>query len=133
MHLMMSPSGRFLVLVCAGTFAAATVRAGETTDGKAVTTATEEVPEYKNWIELGIGGLIINGDAAQFKQEHRMSGDVFGGIQDMHYEQTVGKNAQLTVDGHAIWDNNDYDVKVQLSQPNVGYIKAGFTEFRSCY
>ena len=52
-------------------------------------------PEPKNWIELGIGGLIINGDEAQFKQEHRMSGDVFGGIQDLHYEQTVGKNGTV--------------------------------------
>jgi hypothetical protein len=134
MDLIMSASRRFLVLVCAGTFAATGVRAGETSDGKSTTAATtEEASEYKNWIELGIGGLIINGDAAQFKQEHRMSGDVFGGIQDMHYEQTVGKNAQLTVDGHAIWDNNDYDITVQLSQPKLGYIKAGFTEFRSWY
>lgn len=109
------------------------LRAGETTDAKAVTTTTEEAPEYKNWIELGIGGLIINGDAAQFKQEHRMSGDVFGGIQDMHYEHTVGKNGLFSIDGHAIWDNNDYDVKMELSQPNVGYIKAGYTEFRSWY
>ena len=38
------------------------LRAGETTDGKAVTTATEETPEYKNWIELGIGGVITSGD-----------------------------------------------------------------------
>jgi hypothetical protein len=121
------------LLVCAAVCATYSLRAGETSDEKAVTTTTEEAPEYKNWIELGIGGLIINGDEAQFKQEHRMSGDVFGGIHDMHYEQTVGKNAQLTVDGHAIWDNNDYDIKVQLSQPNVGYIKAGFTEFRSWY
>jgi hypothetical protein len=123
------------LLVSAAVCATYSLRAGETADGKSTTTvaAEEETPEYKNWIELGIGGLIINGDAAQFKQEHRMSGDVFGGIQDMHYEQTVGKNAQFTVDGHAIWDNNDYDVKVQLSQPNLGYIKAGFTEFRSWY
>jgi hypothetical protein len=116
--------------VCAMTYS---LRAGETDDGKAVTTATEEAPEYKNWIELGIGGLIIHGDEAQFKQEHRMSGDVFGGIQDLHFEETFGKNGLFSVDGHAIWDNNDYDITVQLSQPSVGYIKAGYSEFRSWY
>ena len=131
----MSASCRFLVLVCAETFAATAVLAGETGDGKSTTAATteEQTEEYKNWIELGIGGLIINGDAAQFKQEHRMSGDVFGGIQDLHFEQTVGKDGLLSIDGHAIWDNNDYDVKLGLSQPKLGYIKAGFTEFRSWY
>lgn len=106
-----------------------------TSDGKSPlpTSTTEEQPEeYKNWIELGIGGLIINGDSAQFKQEHRMSGDVFGGIQDLHFEESKGKTT-FTVDGHAIWDNNDYDVTIKLDQQGIGYIHAGFNEFRSWY
>ena len=92
-------------------------------DGKATAgpAAAEEEPEYKNWINLGMGGLIINGDAAQFKQEHRMSGDVYGGIEDMHLERSLGK-ATLSIDGRAIFDNDDYNVKVELSQPGLGYI-----------
>jgi hypothetical protein len=134
MDFTMSAARRFLVLVCAGAFAASALRAGETSDGKAVTTATEEAPEYKNWIELGIGGVITNGDRAQFEQEHRLPGDQpYGGIQDLHFEQTVGKNGLFSIDGHALWDFNDYDITVQLSQPKLGYIKAGFAEFRSWY
>ena len=75
-------------------------RAGETADAK--TPPTEEEPDYKNWIELSIGGVIVHGDRAQFEQEHRMPGDqVYGGIADMHFE-TGGKDVQLTVDarGH---------------------------------
>jgi hypothetical protein len=110
------------------------LRADETTDGKSHAVATtEEETDYKNWIEFGIGGLIINGDDAQFKQEHRMSGDIFGGIQDMHYEQSVGKKGLFSIDGHAIFDNNDYDVKLELSQTDLGYIRAGYNEFRSWY
>jgi hypothetical protein len=124
---------RFLVLICAGTFVANALRAGETTDGKAVTT-TEEAPEYKNWIELGIGGTIVNGDNAQFEQEHRLPADTaYGGIQDLHFEGPLGKDGLFSLDGHAIWDTNDYDITVQLSKPKLGYIKAGFTEFRSWY
>src|SRR6266700_1708824 len=131
---MISTPRRFLVLVCAGAFAASALRAGETTDGKAVTTTTEEAPEYKNWIELGIGGVITNVDRAQFEQEHRLPGaEVYGGIQDLHFEQTFDKNGLFSLDGHALWDFNDYDVTVQLSKPKLGYIKAGFTEFRSWY
>jgi hypothetical protein len=129
----MNAPRRFLVLVCAGTFAALGLRAGETTDGKAVTT-TEETPEYKNWIELGIGGTIVNGDNAQFEQEHRLPADTaYGGIQDLHFEGPLGKDGLFSVDGHAIWDTNDYDIQLQLSKPKLGYIKAGFTEFRSWY
>jgi hypothetical protein len=130
---MMNASRKFIVLGFAGIFAAAAVRAGET-DSKAVTTATEEAPEYKNWIELAIGGVITSGDRAQFEQEHRLPGDQpYGGIQDLHFEQTIGKNGLFSIDGHALWDFNDYDITVQLAQPKLGYIKAGFTEFRSWY
>jgi hypothetical protein len=131
---MISTPRKFLLLVCAGTLAATGLRAGETTDGKAVTTTTEEAPEYKNWIELGVGGTIVNGDNAQFEQEHRLPADTaFGGIQDLHFEGPVGKDGLFSVDGHAIWDTNDYDITLQLSKAKLGYIKAGFTEFRSWY
>src|SRR6185436_5229552 len=70
-------------LLLAGTTADGDTTPGDgksTTDSKstaAPTTTTEEsAPELKNWIEVGIGGLIIDGDNAQFKQEHRMSGDI---------------------------------------------------------
>jgi hypothetical protein len=132
---MMNASRRFLVLVFAGTLAAAGVRAG-TSDGNALTaTATEEQPdEYKNWIELAIGGVITSGDRAQFEQEHRLPGDqAYGGIQDLHLEGTVGKNTQFSLAGHALWDFNDYDITLQLAKPNLGYLKAGYTEFRSWY
>ena len=132
---MMNASRRFLVLVLAGTLAAAGVRAG-TSDGNALTaTATEEQPdEYKNWIELAIGGVITSGDRAQFEQEHRLPGDqAYGGIQDLHLEGTVGKNTQFSLAGHALWDFNDYDITLQLAKPNLGYLKAGYTEFRSWY
>ena len=62
-----------------------------------------------------------------------MSGDVFGGIHDLHYEQTVDKNGQFSIDGHAIFDTGDYDLTLSLSKPDLGYIKAGYNQFRSYY
>jgi hypothetical protein len=131
---MISTPRKFLALVCAVTVAATVLRAGETTDGKAVTTTTEETPEYKNWIELGVGATIVNGDNAQFEQEHRLPANTaYGGIEDLHFEGNVAKDTQFSIDGHAIWDTNDYDITLQLSKAKVGYIKAGFSEFRSWY
>lgn len=131
---MTNASRKFLVLVFAGVFAAAGVRGGTSDDKTVATAAEEEAPEYKNWIELGIGGVITSGDRAQFEQEHRLPADqVYGGIQDLHFEGTVGKDALFSIDGHALWDLNDYDIRVQLAKPNLGYIKAGYTEFRSWY
>jgi len=69
--------------------------AKSTTDSKAVAGQAPAEPEYNNWIELSIGGLITSGDVAQFEQQHHMSGDVFGGIHNLHYEQTVDKTGQF--------------------------------------
>ena len=41
---------------------------------------------------------------------------------------------QFSVDGHAIFDNDDYDIQVSLSQAKAWVISAaGYTEFRSWY
>jgi hypothetical protein len=122
-----------IALACAATLGTSSLRAGDNKTTPTTTATEEEAPELKNWIELGIGGVNIGGDDAQFKQEHRMSGDIFGGIEDLHFEQAVGKKGQLTVDGRAIFDNHDYDVKIDFTYQGVGYIRAGYTEFRSWY
>ncbi|TFH55372.1 MAG: TonB-dependent receptor, partial [Candidatus Zixiibacteriota bacterium] len=127
------------LLLCAVFCAAASLRAGEpvpktNADGQAVPgeTAAEE-PTYNNWIELSIGGLITSGDTAQFKQEHGITGPVYGGIQDLHYEQTIDKNGQFSIDGHALYDAGDYGITLNLSKPDLGYVRAGYTQFRTWY
>src|SRR5690349_9473238 len=116
----------FVLVVFVAIFATSPLRAGvdangnETPDGKSTTataSTTEEATEYKNWIEVGVGGTWTSGDRAQFEQQHWFPGDQpYGGITDLHYEHGVGEKATLTIDGHALWDVNDYDIKVDLSQ-----------------
>jgi hypothetical protein len=124
-------------LSCAALCANHPLRAGADTaaTADAKSADTEEQPiEYKNWIELGIGGVITDGDRAQFEQEHRLPGDQpYGGIQDLHYERDLPDGFQLAVDGHALWDFNDYDVKVDISKAKLGYLRFGYDEFRSWY
>src|SRR5215467_10119564 len=101
----MISSRLFLLLGCAGIFALASARGGDTSDNKSTTSATtEQQPEeYKNWIELGIGGVITSGDKAQFEQQHWLPGDQpYGGIQGLHFEGTFDKNGVFSVDGHAL-------------------------------
>lgn len=134
------------IVFCTVICTAYSLRAGVTADGTATPDpkdgkstpvageTTEAEPDYKNWIEVGIGGTFTSGDKAQFEQQHWLPGNqAFGGITDMHYEHSVGEKATLSIDGHALWDINDYDIKVDLSQPNVGYLRAGYTAFRTWY
>jgi len=124
-----------LLALCLGAIMATVGHADETDAKSTATTATEEQPEEnKNWIELGFGGVTLDGDRAQFEQEHRQPGNqVFGGIEDLHYEQAIGSDAQLVLDGHAIFDTNDYKIRLNLSKQELGYIDIGYEEFRSWY
>ncbi len=126
-------AGLLALYLCIGTV---TMLGADDTDSKSTSTAaTEEQPEEpKNWIELGFGGVILDGDRAQFEQEHRLPGDqVFGGIQDLHYERAIGSDVQLVLDGHAIFDTNDYKLQLTLTKQELGYIQFGYDEYRSWY
>ncbi|HYV28082.1 MAG TPA: hypothetical protein VFA77_11145, partial [Candidatus Eisenbacteria bacterium] len=82
--------------------------------------AIETETEYRNWIEFGLGGTLIDGDKAAFMRRSGLHKDAFGGIEDLHLEQDVGKRGVFTIDGRGIYDNHDYSVRLELSEPDKG-------------
>ena len=127
-------------LVCAAIWtghpshAAVNADGTEIPDAKSTPAVEEQPPEYKNWIEFAFGGTTVDGDRAQFEQAHRIPGDqVFGGISDLHFEQTIGKDVEFKLDGHAIFDTNDYGLLMELTKAKLGYVQVGYNEFRTWY
>ena len=120
------------LVVCLGAFSGYSLFAGESKD-VAATTQEEEV-NYTNWITLGIGGVTVSGDEAQFQQRHWINSGWFGGVQDLHWEPESG-NKDLTVilDGHAIGGIEDYLGSIEVSYKNVGYLKTGYSHYRTWY
>ena len=89
---------------------------------------------YNNWINTSLGGLIIKGNQAQFQQANPKAGSpMYGGIDDMHYEQALGNKTTFKIDGHAIFGDNDYKAIFDLTQQDVGFIRGGFTQFNTYY
>ena len=89
--------------------------------------------DYNNWVTLGIGSTFVSGDKAEFQHLQHTKDGVTGGVDDFHLQQFVGKTGTLTVDGHALVGAHDYDFKLDLTDPTLGYIRAGYTEFRTWY
>ena len=92
-----------------------------------------EEPSLNNWIKPSFGGLIINGNQAQFQQANPTTGPVNGGIKDMHYQQSLGDKTTFTIDGHALFYNGDYKLNLEFNQQDLGYFKAGYTGFTSYF
>ncbi|MBI5775623.1 MAG: TonB-dependent receptor [Verrucomicrobia bacterium] len=92
-----------------------------------------EPGEYNNYLSLGLGHFFVDGDVGQFKRKQQRPDGMFGGIEELHYEQMVGKKGLLELDGRSIFDNRDYSLKLGLSHPDIGYARGGYSEFRTWY
>ena len=86
---------------------------------------------YSNWVEFGAGGAIIKGNQAQSQQRTQLSRGAYGGIQDFHYKTDVNKKTTLTIDGRALFDNDDYKLNLALEREKTGYLRFGYREFRT--
>ena len=94
----------------------------------------EETPtEYRNWFEMTVGGVIVDGDKAAYQRRYGLPAGAFGGVQDFHYEQDVGDKGLFKVDGHGIFDNHDYSLKFDVEHPDIGYLRGGYRESRNYY
>lgn len=89
--------------------------------------------DYRNWFEVSAGIVTVDGDEAQFQKRRQLPARVFGGVEELHYEQDVGTNTTLVIEGRGIFDNNDYLLKLRLNNPDFGYLNVGYREFRSWY
>lgn len=85
---------------------------------------------YNNWIELSAGGMLTDGNKAQAQQRERLRNGPFGGIEDLHYQMDVAKKTTLTLDGHSIFDNHNYQVGLNLQKEDFGFIRFSFENFR---
>ena len=86
---------------------------------------------YSNWIEPAVGGFIASGNRAQAEQNFQSRTGAFGGIADFHYGTTFGKNTTLSADGHALFDNRDYKLSLDLEQQNIGFVRLNYDQFRT--
>lgn len=91
----------------------------------------EEVA-LSGWIDLSLFGVSVDGDNAAFMKRHGSPQSAHGGIEDFHFETYLG-DAFFAVDGRAIVDHNDFSFKFKLENYEKGFIRAGFSEYRTWY
>src|SRR6266542_522674 len=96
-------------------------------------TSEAEPGEYNNWLTVGVGHFFVDGDDAQFMRRRQLPSGTFGGVEDFHFEQSFDKKGLFQIDGRCIFDNHDYSLKLDVSHPDKGFIRAGYREFRTWY
>ena len=102
----------------------------------AKTSDVTDTPDYNNWLTLGGGGTMVReGDSGQFRSSVNKSPPTrsLAGWKNFHIEQYLNKKTLLQFDGRGIYDNNDFDVDFSVVNPDVGYVRSGYKEFRTWY
>ncbi|MGA2241670.1 MAG: hypothetical protein ABSH11_06480 [Verrucomicrobiota bacterium] len=94
---------------------------------------SDAASDLNNWVTLGAGGTLVDGDRGQFLKRQQLPNGAFGGIEDFHLEQKVGKKGMFQANGRGIIDNHDYLVDLELAAPDKGFVRGGFEEFRTWY
>lgn len=102
--------------------------------GIAAVGATSALAEEasKNSVDFTLGGFQIHGDDAAFQRRFGNNGDFYGGISNFHYEQAVGDDL-FTADGHAAFGMDDYELDMTYTRDGLGYLNAGYRQFRTWY
>ena len=89
--------------------------------------------DYRNWFDVSVGANLVSGNKAAFSERHQLPRDFYGGVESFHYEQDVAKKGLLEIDGRGIFDNEDYELKINLEHPDYGFVRGGYREFRTWY
>lgn len=119
--------------------------------GKGQPLTPEQVALFRAWIDQGVaypanaqaeaassmfvaspivGGVIVHGDAAKFREHWWMPDGVSGGVSDLEYTQPLGNGAKLSLEGRAIGDSEDYRLRLALTKNDLGFVRAGYEQFR---
>ncbi len=96
--------------------------------------AAEAAPgDFRNWFNVSVGGLIIDGDKGAAQRRFGLPGSAFGGVEEFHFEKDVSKTAIFKLDGRGIFDNEDYRLKLEYNDSDRGFVRGGVEQSRSFY
>ncbi len=86
---------------------------------------------YSNWIDFTAGQAFVSGNSAQFQQQHQIPAGTFGGIGDFHFQTGIATNTTMTLDGHAIAENHDYQLTLGVQREKVGFLRLSYEQSRT--
>lgn len=87
---------------------------------------------FSGSISFATGGALVEGDRGRYQlhQQQRKSG--FIGIEELTLTREIG-DSTLTLEGHALYGNEDYRIAVKWVDPEKGFIAAGAESYRVFY
>ena len=115
--------------------------------GKADPLTDEEIGLLRAWIDQGaaypqsnafrftfapaFGWVTVRGDKHQFREDQGFREDWSGGLESFELRDKLGSGGLISADGHVLRD--DYAFRLRLEKNDVGFVHAGFSQYRKYY
>jgi len=113
----------FLISLLIGPAGLTTVRADSSqTNSPIQLTGTPEVTYAK-----------VSGNVQKFREDVGVEPGWNGGVEDATLHYDFNKDTTLDGEGRFIIDEHDYKLQLQLTKRDVGFVRAGYTEWREYY
>jgi hypothetical protein len=77
--------------------------------------------------------LTVSGDEKSFRAHTWQREGWAGGVSELSLQRPLGNDWQVDLSGRAIFDQHDYAVRLEIINPAVGFLRAGFVQYRKYY
>ena len=80
-----------------------------------------------------VGGFGVHGNTAMFRELEGGTDGFSGGVEKLSLAQQLGPNEKLSLDGHLLAQDQDFAFKLGLDKTDLGFVHAGFEQWRQFY
>ena len=77
--------------------------------------------------------ISVSGDRNKFREDWGQKEGFSAGYEHFELREPVGKDSEFSVEGRAMFDQNDYRVTLQLARPDVGFVRGGYETYRKYF
>jgi len=79
------------------------------------------------------GGFDVHGNKGKFQELEGVTGGFSGGLEKFSLAQQLGRDEKLSLDGHLLAPEQDIGLKLGLDKTDLGFVHAGFEQWRKYY
>jgi hypothetical protein len=86
--------------------------------------------ETSGTVSVMVGGPMVSDDDAAFQTRNGVPADVWGGVERLELERSLDDDTALSFTGRALVERNDYLADLSLVREGLGFLEAGYEEYR---
>ena len=94
---------------------------------------TSQQSEPKGQVMPTLRYVTVDGDEEKFREDWWIQEDWAAGLEEFTLQHVYDNDVALSIEGRAILPEEDYKLLLHVTKPDVGFVHAGYTEYRKYF